>query len=164
MVLNKAYQELASRHHLGLTRLTEKGLCYLVKGKWAIRGKLLAIFVNEVKERSRGRIWYDETTGEFWQGSTRLELPPQHRIALHYFLQYARQPRTKSDLIMAIWPEEWGEIAEDRLYQLIRQLRQKIEVNPADPVHILNWRGKPEGGYQFFPEGRTVGNRKYLNE
>jgi ATP-binding cassette subfamily F protein uup len=25
---------------------------------------------------------------------------------------------------------------------------------PSEPAYLITWRGKPEGGYQFFPEGR----------
>lgn len=156
--LNNVYRELVSRYYPVLTRLAEKGLCQQEKGKWCLNGKLLTAFVAGVKERGRGRIWYDNTTDTFWQGATRLELPPQHRLALHYFLQHPRKPLTKTKLIVAIWPDEWEDVNEDRLYQLIRQLRQKIEINPAYPVYLVNWRQKPEGGYQFFPEGRTGRN------
>jgi hypothetical protein len=45
-------------------------------------------------------------------------------------------------------------VTDDSLYQVIGGLRKKVEPNPASPCYIINWRGQPEGGYQFFPEGR----------
>lgn len=153
--LNKAYQDLVERHYFVLMQLAKKGLCQQAKGKWCLNSKLLAAFVAEVKERGRGRVWYDEATDTFWQGAAPLDLAPQHRLALRYFLLHPRKPLTKTKLLVTIWPDEWEDVNEDRLYQLIRQLRQKIEINPAYPVYLVNWRGKPEGGYQFFPEGRT---------
>ena len=36
----------------------------------------------------------------------------------------------------------------------IAELRKKIEPNLARPCYVVTWRGRPEGGYQFFPEGR----------
>lgn len=42
----------------------------------------------------------------------------------------------------------------DDLYQVIFGLRKKIEPNLSKPSYLINWRAKPEGGYQFFPEGK----------
>ncbi|MBN1991585.1 MAG: winged helix-turn-helix domain-containing protein [Anaerolineae bacterium] len=151
----KIYQDLQTRYGDTLARLAAKGFCDQVGSQWRFKGKLLAHFVAQVQERGRGRMWRDKVTGEFWQGPTRLELSPQQQTALLYFLQHPREPLTKTDLIMHIWPDEWEEVEEASLYQLIWQLRQQIEPNPARPRYILNWRGTPEGGYQFFSEGRA---------
>ena len=43
---------------------------------------------------------------------------------------------------------------DDALYQVVKELRRKIEPDPAAPRYLVTWRGKPEGGYQLFPEGR----------
>jgi hypothetical protein len=34
-------------------------------------------------------------------------------------------------------------------------LRRKIEPDPANPRYLTTWRDWPEGGYQFFPEGKS---------
>jgi ribosomal 50S subunit-associated protein YjgA (DUF615 family) len=152
--LNKAYQDLEAQHQKTMAQLANRGFCYQVRNQWRINGKLLATFVAEVKERGRGRIWWDETTKEFRQGPNLLQLSPQQQTALHYFLENSRNRLSKSDLIMEVWTDNWEEVNESQLYQLIRQLRKKIEPNPASPRYIIRWSGDPEGGYQFFPEGR----------
>lgn len=152
---SRIYKNLVEQNQLILRELVKKGLCHRPTNHWKINGQLLARFIAKVKERGRGRIWYDEVTTEYWQGPNKLELTPQQQAALHYFLQYPHQLLTKTNLIVAIWPGEWEEVDEARLYQLIRQLRQKIEPNPTQPVYLIHWHAKPEGGYQFFPEGRT---------
>ncbi|MEE8390037.1 MAG: hypothetical protein V3S14_04475, partial [Anaerolineae bacterium] len=60
------------------------------------------------------------------------------------------------DLIGSTWPDELRQqgVTDDSLYQVIRELRKRIEPDPAKPCYIVTWRGRPEGGYQFFPEGR----------
>ena len=62
----------------------------------------------------------------------------------------------KSELIDHAWPDEDRRegIADDNLFQVIKKLRQKIEPIPSKPCYIITWRGQPEGGYQFFPEGK----------
>ena len=47
-----------------------------------------------------------------------------------------------------------GGVMDDALYQVIRGIRRKIEPEPGKPRFLVTWRGRPEGGYQLFPEGR----------
>ena len=65
----------------------------------------------------------------------------------------------KSVLIEQVWPEDAvrAGVMDDALYQVVKELRRKIEPDPAGPVYLLTFRGQPEGGYQFFPEGRPAG-------
>jgi hypothetical protein len=148
-------QDMADHHRYALTRLAAKGLCQHHNGVWSIKGKLLEDFAAGVKEQALGRIWWNEQSNTFWQGSTQLDLSPQQQAILHYFMENAHRRLTKTDLIMHLWPDEWEEVDETRLYTLVRQLRRKLDPQPTQPRYIVNWRGTPEGGYQFFPEGRA---------
>ncbi|MEM7346190.1 MAG: winged helix-turn-helix domain-containing protein [Chloroflexota bacterium] len=152
--IRQAYRKLQADHHTPLTRLEAKGFCYPIQSQWRINGLLLNEFIAEIKDRSRGRVWWNDATQKFYQGATVLELAPQQQVILDYFLQHPRHRLTKTDILIKVWPDEWEEVNEASLYQLIRKLRQEIEPNPAQPCYITNWRGTPEGGYQFFPEGR----------
>lgn len=149
------YQPSKTHQRYGLNRLADKGLCQPQGDTWEITGELLAAFASRVEEQGRGRIWWDDQSSAFWQGTTRLDLSPQQQAALQYFMQNSHKRLTKTDLIMQLWPDEWEEVDETRLYTLIRQLRRKIDPTPPRPCYIVNWRGTPEGGYQFFPEGRA---------
>lgn len=148
-------QDADNHHQHALTRLAAKGLCQYHGDTWSINGLLLKDFAGDIKEQALGRIWLDEQSNTFWQGSTQLDLSPQQQAILYYFMENAHRRLTKTDLIMHLWPDEWEEVDETRLYTLVRQLRRKLDPKPTQPRYIVNWRGTPEGGYQFFPEGRA---------
>ena len=150
----KTGQDLADHHQHALTRLAAKGLCQQHDEVWSINGGLLEDFAASIKEQALGRIWRDEKDSTFWQGSAQLDLSPQQQAILRYFMENARRRLTKTDLIMHLWPDEWEDVDETRLYTLVRQLRRKLDPKPTQPRYIVNWRGTPEGGYQFFPEGK----------
>jgi DNA-binding response OmpR family regulator len=113
--------------------------------------------VANAEGRGSGKIWLDEKTDELYQGQTLLEgLTDLERGVLHFLVRHPRMRHAKTDLIVNTWPDELRQqgVTDDSLYQIIRGLRKKIEPNPARPCYIITWRGRPEGGYQFFPEGR----------
>ena len=114
----------------------------------------------QTEGRGRGRIWLEKGTEELHQGQTLLQgLTYLERNVLRFFIEYPRMRHTHSDIIEAVWPEEVQKegVTTETLYQAIRGVRKKIEPNPGKPVYVINWRGHPEGGYQFFPEGRPTG-------
>jgi DNA-binding response OmpR family regulator len=118
---------------------------------------LLAAYLAGTKGEGRGKIWLDEETHEIYQGQTLLgPLAALEQSVLTFLIQRPRQRHTKTDLIINTWPDELRRqgVSDNSLYQVIFSLRQVIEPDPADPVYLVTWRGKPEGGYQFFPEGR----------
>lgn len=148
---------LKKQYEPALTRLTEKGLCRKTESGWGIAGDLLAAYIAQVEGRSRGKIWLDHTTGEFFQGQTLLEgFTALERAVLSFLVKHPRERHPKSVLIDHAWPEEFLRegITDDSLFQVVKKLRQKIEPLPARPCYLVTWRGQPEGGYQFFPEGR----------
>ena len=72
---------------------------------------------------------------------------------LSYFLEHTGQLCTKDALVRAVWPDEFRleGVRDDRLAQLVRRLREKIEFNPAEPTYIVTVHGQ---GYRFVqPEG-----------
>lgn len=147
-----------------LIRLAAKGLCQQGESlsassgaSWHLFSDLFTAYIANSVGRGRGKIWLDDRSGMLYQGQTLLErLAPIRDALLRFFLKHPRLRHTKTELIMNAWHEEMRQegVTDDSLFQAIRALRQKIEPNPAKPVYIVTWRGKPEGGYQFFPEGR----------
>ena len=124
---------------------------------WRIFSDLFAAYVAGAEGQSNGKIWLDETTDELYQAQTLLgDLSPLERAVLHFLVRHPRIRHAKTDLIVSTWPDELRRqgVTDDSLYQVIRELRKKIEPDPAQPCYIVTWRGRPEGGYQFFPEGR----------
>lgn len=140
-----------------LEALATKGMCYEENGKWWIVGELVAQYVKQVASKSRGLIWQDTETGEIFQGQTPVVgLQPLQHTLLRFLLSRPRQRHTHSDLIEAIWPDEINKegVSTDALYQVVRGTRRAIETDSSKPRYLINWRGVPEGGYQFYPEGR----------
>lgn len=149
-----------SHHHYQiLNRLLEKGVCHLSETSWQVNGKLLVSYLAMMKGRGKGRLWLDEEKEEIYQGSNPiLDLTHLEREVLCFLLRNPRLRHTKTDLIVNAWSEELHSdgVTDESLYQVIAGLRKKIEPVPARPCYIVNWRGKPEGGYQLFPEGRPT--------
>ena len=150
-------EDFSQQHHYLLARLAEKGVCYQAEQGWRVAGDLLANYVTTIKGRGRGKMWLDEDTGEIYQGETPLEnLAALERSVLSFLIKHPRQRHTKTDLIISTWPDELRQqgVTDNSLYQVILTLRKAIEPDPGEPSYLVTWRGKPEGGYQFFPEGR----------
>ena len=63
-----------------------------------------------------------------------------------------------TDVIVQVWSDEenYHGVTNDSLFQVVKGSRRKIEPNPAQPVYVVNWRGKPEGSYIFYPEGKPA--------
>jgi len=145
-----------------LDRLVEKGVGRWIGQKtfpqrWSISSSLLASYIARVGGRSRGKLWFDGKRKLMYQGRTPLEnLSPLESSLLAFLLSRPRIRHTYSELIEATWPEEVHAegVTTEALYQVVRGLRRQIEPVPSRPQYIINWRGKPEGGYSFFPEGR----------
>ncbi|MBE7471840.1 MAG: hypothetical protein DPW09_13340 [Anaerolineae bacterium] len=154
---DKKWPEFVEAYQPILRQLAGKGVCQYADKGWRLAGALLSAFVARVEGRGRGRIWQDERTGELYQGQTLLaDLTGLERAVLTFLLKQPRFSHTKTDLIFNAWPDELRQqgVSDNSLYQLISSLRRQIEPNPSRPAYLVTWRGKPEGGYQFFPEGR----------
>lgn len=153
---DKKYRDFITEHRAILARLEIKGVCSPTETGWCIAA-LLADYVAKVEGRGRGRIWLDERTGETYQGPTLLTgLTALEKSVLSFLIKHPRISHTKTELIINTWPDELRQqgVADNSLYQVILTLRKAIEPNPSEPSYLITWRGKPEGGYQFFPEGR----------
>lgn len=73
----------------------------------------------------------------------------EHRL-LAYLQSHPNGVCAKDDLIRAVWPDDRviDGLRDDSLAQLVRRLRQKVEVDPANPQHILTVPGR---GYRYVP-------------
>jgi hypothetical protein len=154
---NRAVRNFVQSHQQLLNRLAEKGVCRQTETGWCLVGELLAAYVAGAKGRGRGRIWLDETSGDIYQGQTLLTgLTELERLVLAFLIKQPRLRHTKTDLIFSTWPDELRQqgVTDNSLYQVVLAIRRAIEPTPSQPVYLVTWRGKPEGGYQFFPEGR----------
>jgi two-component system KDP operon response regulator KdpE len=74
-----------------------------------------------------------------------LHLTPKEFALLHHLMMNAGKPVPYSKLLRSVWGSQYG---CERVYLriFIRQLRLKIEDNPADPKYLLT---EPSIGYRF---------------
>lgn len=152
-----AQQALGQRFRSGLDGLCTKGICQKEQDGWHIFSPLFAEHVAKVGGFSRGKIWLERDSQTLYHGQQALsDLAPKERAILQFLAEQPYARHTYTDLIVAGWTdtENYEGVTTESLFQVVRTLRQKIEPIPSEPVYVINWRGKPEGGYQFFPEGR----------
>lgn len=156
----KEFERLEKEHTQPLMRLMEKGLCHKKAQNWLIHGRLLTTYIKRVGPSGRGRIRLVGKARELSQGLTRLDkISPQEDKLLRFLIQHPYDRHTYTVLINEVWSEDgadYGGITNNSLQQVVSALRKKIEVDSANPRYVTSWRGKPEGGYQFFPEGRPA--------
>lgn len=153
---------VAPQHRPALDQLAARGLCAgenLASAQihWRIQSSLLAAFVAQLDGPGHGSIWLDEASSELYQGQTPLtDLSPLARSLLRFLVSQPRRRHPKTELIINAWPDDLRRdgVSDDSLYQVVVELRKKIEPDPGQPRYLLTWRGRPEGGYQFFPEGK----------
>ncbi|MEM7334428.1 MAG: winged helix-turn-helix domain-containing protein [Chloroflexota bacterium] len=109
-------------------------------------------------------IWLEKKTNVLYQEEEPIvSLSPLERNLLLYFLQHPRVNLTKSEIIENSWPSDVRRegVSDDSLFRLIRALRLKLKQGPSDcRKYIINWRGYPEGGYRFLPDGLEHGTKE----
>ncbi len=78
-----------------------------------------------------------------------LSLTAKEHLLLAYLQSRVGEVCEKDDIIRAVWPEDKVHdrgIRDDSLAQLVRRLREKIEVDAGKPQHILTVPGR---GYRY---------------
>jgi two-component system KDP operon response regulator KdpE len=97
-----------------------------------------------------GNIELDPARRLVRKGVELVHLTPKEFDLLHYLMAHAGLPITHVRLLRAIWgPEYGGEL--EYLRTFVRQLRKKLEDDPAEPAYLLTDR---HVGYRF-AEART---------
>ncbi|MEM7133540.1 MAG: winged helix-turn-helix domain-containing protein [Chloroflexota bacterium] len=150
-------EEVAERYRPTVAGLLEKGLLSHTDPGYRLFGTLFASHIATIEEASRGRISLEHASQTLYQGAEIIQdLTAKERSILQFLAEEPYVQHTYTDIIVAAWTDEerYHGVTNDSLFQVIRTLRRKIEPTPSKPVYVVNWRGKPEGGYQFFPEGR----------
>src|SRR5579863_811385 len=74
-----------------------------------------------------------------------VHLTPKELDLLHYLMSHAGMPITHARLLHALWGAEYGQERE-YLRTFIRQLREKLETDPASPEYLLT---EAYLGYRF---------------
>ena len=106
---------------------------------------------------SIGDIRLDPARREVHKGGVFIHLTPKEFDLLHYLMAHAGLPITHSRLLNAVWGPEYGDEVE-YLRTFMRQLRKKIEDDPAVPKYLLT---DIQIGYRFRDHdstGRSASN------
>lgn len=115
---------------------------------------ILAAFVAQQHGTTAGTIELHPKTRAVFRGGIPLniELTAHEDRLLSFFLEHPGEVCEKDTLMRAVWPNEQviEGIRDDRLAQLIKRLRDKIEPDPAYPAYIQAVRGR---GYRFAQPG-----------
>jgi two-component system, OmpR family, KDP operon response regulator KdpE len=74
-----------------------------------------------------------------------LHLTPKQFDLLHYLMAHAGRPIPHTELLRSVWGPEYGNELE-YLRTFVRQIRIKIESDPANPEHLLT---DSRVGYRF---------------
>jgi DNA-binding winged helix-turn-helix (wHTH) protein len=111
---------------------------------------ILAAFIAQQRGTTAGIIELHPKTRAVLRGGIPLnvELTAHEDRLLSFFLEHPGEVCGKDTLMRAVWPNEQvvEGIRDDRLAQLIKRLRDKIEPDPAQPAYIQAVRGR---GYRF---------------
>ena len=111
---------------------------------------IFALFVKQQRTPVSSGITLDTRTGHILRDGFPLqaEFTQLETCLLAYFIAHAGQLCEKNTLIAHVWPDEKvvDGIRDDSLAQLIKRLRDKIEVAGAKQSVIQNVRGR---GYRF---------------
>jgi DNA-binding response OmpR family regulator len=92
-----------------------------------------------------GRIELDPARRVVRKAGGVVRLTPKEFELLHYLMQHAGFPIAHGRLLRAVWGAEYGNESE-YLRTYIRQLRKKLEDEPAEPKYLLT---EPCFGYRM---------------
>jgi hypothetical protein len=79
-----------------------------------------------------------------------VELSPKEFALLAYLYENCGQVCSKDDIGDAVWPEYHEGVYDYQIENLMRRLRAKVELDPADPQLLLTVRGM---GYKLVTRG-----------
>lgn len=117
---------------------------------------IFAAYVAQQRGSTAGLIELHPKTRAVLRGGIALniELTPSEDRLLSFLLEHPGEVCQKDTLIYAVWPNDYQAvgISDERLAQLVKRLRDKIEPNPTDPLYIQTVRGR---GYRLVQPGES---------
>ncbi|NJN95600.1 MAG: winged helix-turn-helix transcriptional regulator [Anaerolineales bacterium] len=117
---------------------------------------IFAAYVAQQRGGAAGLIELHPKTRAVLRGGITLnvELTPSEDRLLSFLLEHPGEVCQKDTLIYAVWPNDHLAvgISDERLAQLVKRLRDKIEPNPTDPLYIQTVRGR---GYRLVQPGES---------
>lgn len=100
---------------------------------------------------SHGDLELDPVRHRVQKGGRAIHLTPKEFEMLRYLMMHAGEPIPHARLLKSVWGAEYGNELE-YLRTFVRQLRKKIEDDPANPQYLLT---DAHVGYRFNDEPST---------
>lgn len=117
---------------------------------------IFAAYIAQQRGETAGLLELHPKTRAVVRGGMALniELTPSEDRLLSFLLEHPGEICQKDTLIYAVWPNDYqaAGISDERLAQLVKRLRDKIEPNPTDPLYIQTVRGR---GYRLVQPGEA---------
>src|SRR3984957_15902657 len=107
-----------------------------------------------------GDLELDPARREMHKAGNFIHLTPKEFDLLHYLMAHAGLPITHGRLLNAVWGPEYGDEVE-YLRTFVRQLRKKIEEQPATPKYLLT---DVQIGYRFRSNDLAARSSSTLSE
>ena len=125
-----------------------KEVAFRIKAQFRRLGYSSQIDEQQTKTLSTfGDIRIDQVKGEITKSDKIISLTALEYQLLLFFVDHPNQILSKETLTERVWGHHF-EGNDNALMVHIHHLRQKIEMNPSKPVHIITQRGL---GYKFHP-------------
>ena len=94
-----------------------------------------------------GEIEIDFGRAEVFRGGKRVSLAARELELLRYLVEHRARMITREEILLNVWNYN-PDVSSRTMDVHVAWLRQKLEVTPQTPVHIITVRGK---GYRFHP-------------
>ncbi len=88
----------------------------------------------------------DAASGELWVDRKPVALSPKEQSLFALLYQNAGCVVGKQQIAEAVWPEYQAEVYDYQIESLVKQLRERLEPDPRNPVLVLTVRGR---GYKL---------------
>ncbi|MBE7475092.1 MAG: hypothetical protein DPW09_05630 [Anaerolineae bacterium] len=128
----------------------------LLDEKKSIFSPIFAAYIAQQRGETAGLLELHPKTRAVLRGGIALnvELTPSEDRLLSFLLEHPGEICQKDTLIYAVWPNDYqaAGISDERLAQLVKRLRDKIEPTPTDPLYIQTVRGR---GYRLVQPGEA---------
>ncbi|MFT4417264.1 response regulator [Fredinandcohnia humi] len=112
------------------------------------RVQQVASIVDKKKRYDFGRFVVDEEAGELRVGNELVKCPAQVFLLLLYLCKHPNRVFSKDQLLEAVWGFD-SFVDDNTVIVHIRRIREKIEVDPSNPQHLVTVRGL---GYKLVKE------------
>jgi DNA-binding response OmpR family regulator len=136
---------MAASRHSSVDTLVNAALSEYLKSNCSSAGRALDHHSPPKVSIRIGKIELDPERRLVRKAGGVIRLTPKEFEVLHYLMQHAGFPITHGRLLRAVWGSEYGNESE-YLRTYIRQLRKKLEDEPAEPKYLLT---EPCFGYRM---------------